>query len=66
MAMKIQVMIFWAVTPCSEVVGNHCFGLPCFLHLQGEDGSHVATSQGTTTSIFIAMKITSPKTFLRS
>jgi len=32
--MKIQVVVFWVVTPCS-VVYQH-FGRPCCLHLQGE------------------------------
>jgi len=28
-------VIFWVVTPCSDVVGYQCFGRPCCLHLQG-------------------------------
>jgi len=35
-AMKIQVMIFCFVTPCSEVAGYQRFGTLCFLHLQVE------------------------------
>jgi len=35
-AMRIQVAVFWVVTPCSVVVGYRCFGGPCCLHLQGE------------------------------
>jgi hypothetical protein len=34
-ATKIEV-IFWVVTSCSDVVGYHCFGGSCCLHLQGE------------------------------
>jgi hypothetical protein len=33
---KIQVDIFWVVTPCSVVVGYQPFGEPCCFHLQGE------------------------------
>jgi len=36
--MKIQVAVFWVVTPCRNVVGYQRFGGPCWLHLQGEDG----------------------------
>jgi len=35
----IQVAVFWVVTPCSDVVGNQCFGGPrCCFYLQDEDG----------------------------
>jgi len=33
MVMKIQVVFFWVVTPCSDVVGYQCFGEPWCLHL---------------------------------
>jgi hypothetical protein len=33
---KIQVEVFWAVTPCNVVVGYRCFRGPCSLHIQGE------------------------------
>jgi hypothetical protein len=36
MAMMIQVVVFWVMTPCSDVVGYQRFGGPCCLHLQGE------------------------------
>jgi len=36
MAVMFQVEVFWAVTPCSIVVGYQRFGGPCCLHLQGE------------------------------
>jgi hypothetical protein len=32
----LQVVVFWVMTPCSDVVGYHRFGGPCCLHLQGE------------------------------
>jgi hypothetical protein len=35
-AVKIQVVVFWAVMQCSVVVGYHCFREPCYLHFQGE------------------------------
>jgi len=35
--MKIQIEVFWVVTPCSDVVRCQRFGGPCCLHLQGED-----------------------------
>jgi hypothetical protein len=38
MAMKIQVMVFWAVMISSDVVGYQHSGGPCCLHLQGDDG----------------------------
>jgi hypothetical protein len=34
-----QVEVFWVVTPCSVVVGYQRFGVPCCLHLQGENSS---------------------------
>jgi hypothetical protein len=39
MAVKIQVAVFWIVTPCSDVVGYRRFGEPCCLHHpEDEDG----------------------------
>jgi len=35
MAMKMQVVVFGVVMPCSDV-GYQRFGEPCCLHLQGE------------------------------
>jgi hypothetical protein len=35
-AMNIQVVVFWVVTPCSDVIGYQRFGGPCCLHRQGE------------------------------
>jgi hypothetical protein len=32
--MKVQVMVFWVVTPCSDVVGYQRFGGSCRLHGQ--------------------------------
>jgi hypothetical protein len=34
-AVKIQVQVFWVVTPCNDVVGYQRFRNPCCLHLQG-------------------------------
>jgi len=34
--MKIQVMVSWVLTLCSDVVGYQCFRGPCCFHLQGE------------------------------
>jgi hypothetical protein len=36
MAVKIQVEVFWVLTPCSVAVGYEGIGGPCCLHLQGE------------------------------
>jgi len=33
---KIQVEVFWVVSPCSVVIGYQRFGDPWYLHLQGE------------------------------
>jgi len=33
MEMKIQVMFFWVLTPCSDMVGYHHFGRSCYLYL---------------------------------
>jgi hypothetical protein len=35
-------VVFWVMTPCSDVVGYLSFGGPCCLHLQSE-GSGVCT-----------------------
>jgi hypothetical protein len=32
-AIKIEVMVFWVLMPCSVVVGYQRFGAPCCLHL---------------------------------
>jgi hypothetical protein len=34
--MKINVMVSWIVTPCSDEVEYHCFGGPYCFHLQGK------------------------------
>jgi hypothetical protein len=34
---KIQVEVFWVVTPCSVVVGYQRFRVPCCLHLNPEN-----------------------------
>jgi hypothetical protein len=38
-AVKVQVEVFWVVTPYSVVVGYQRFEVSCYLHLQGEDSS---------------------------
>jgi hypothetical protein len=43
--MKIQVEVFWVVTPCSDVVEYQRFGEPCYLHLQGEVVSYHITTR---------------------
>jgi hypothetical protein len=44
----IQVVVFWVVTLCSDVVGNICFRGSCCLHIQGKDGgSMVLRNTGT-------------------
>jgi hypothetical protein len=37
-AMRIQVVVFWVMTPCSDVVGYQYFGGPCWLHFDRENG----------------------------
>jgi hypothetical protein len=34
---KFKVMVSWFVMPCGDVVGYQCFGVPCCLHLQGNN-----------------------------
>jgi hypothetical protein len=34
---KIQIEVFWVVTPCIVVVGYKCFGGPFCLHLHSKD-----------------------------
>jgi hypothetical protein len=43
---KIQVEVFWVVTPCSVVVGYQHFGGPCCLHLQEERWHPTTTLHG--------------------
>jgi hypothetical protein len=43
--LRIEVEVFWVMTPCSAVVAYQCFRGPCCLHLQGkEDGSSMGLS----------------------
>jgi len=35
-AINFQVMDFWVMTQCSDVIGCHCFEGPCCSHLQRE------------------------------
>jgi hypothetical protein len=36
-AVKIQVEVFWVLTPCVVMVGYQRFRGPCCLHLQGQE-----------------------------
>jgi hypothetical protein len=45
--MKIQVVVFCIVTPCSDVVGYQRFGRPCCPYLQGEVKVEAARSSET-------------------
>jgi len=38
--LRIQIMVFCSVMPCSDMVGYLHFRGPCFLHLQGEDSEY--------------------------
>jgi hypothetical protein len=40
--MKIQVMVFWVVTPCSNMVGYQRFEGFSYLHFQGEINTEAA------------------------
>jgi hypothetical protein len=40
-AMKVQVEVFWVMTPCSVAVGCQRFGGTCCLHVHGEDLKYV-------------------------
>jgi len=40
MVMKIQVPLFWLVTPRGNMVGYQHFGGPCCPHLLAEDGDN--------------------------
>jgi len=37
MALKIQVVVFWVMTPHNDVVGYHHFRGQCFFHSYPED-----------------------------
>jgi hypothetical protein len=49
-AVKIQVEVFWVVTPCSVVVGYQCFRGPCCLHLHFTIKMEAARSSETMVS----------------
>jgi hypothetical protein len=55
-AMKIQVAVFWVMTPCSDVVGYQRFGEPCCLHLQG--CSYLRPNLGSETADYIKPCVT--------
>jgi hypothetical protein len=40
---RIQVSVFWVVTPCSVVVGYRRFGEPCCLHLHRRENLKYCT-----------------------
>jgi hypothetical protein len=52
-AVKIQITVFWFMTPCSVVVRYEYLRGPCCLHLQGEHTTilHGVTTQKTSTWI---------------
>jgi len=59
--MSIQTEVFWAVMLSSVTVGYLCFGGPCCLLFQGDDGLHClhfhgVTTQKTLNQIFTIMK----------
>jgi hypothetical protein len=35
-AIKTQIVVFWILTPCSDLIGYRRFGGLCYLHLQTE------------------------------
>jgi len=47
MTMKIHVVVFWVVTPYSDMVGYQRFG-GCCLHLHSTSPWHGVTTQNTT------------------
>jgi hypothetical protein len=49
-AVKTQVKVFWAMTPCSDVVGCQRFRGPCCLHHHGEVMTEAAWSSKTLVS----------------
>jgi hypothetical protein len=48
--MKVQVIFFCIVIPCSDVVGYQCFGGQCCFHLQGEEKMEAAQPSKTLVS----------------
>jgi hypothetical protein len=61
MAMKIQVMVFWVLTPCSDVVGYQIFRGPYYLQLQGEVKMEAARSSETLVSYPITTQYQNPE-----
>jgi len=43
---EVQVMVFWVVTQCNDVVGYQCFWGPHCLPLQPKDGGSVVLQNG--------------------
>jgi hypothetical protein len=58
---NLQVMIFWVVTPCSDVVGCQRFGGPCCLHLQGEGRMNAARPSDNLVSYHITTQCRNPE-----
>jgi len=48
-ALKIQVEVFWVMTPYNVAVGYHSFGGPCCLHLQAKVYFTLLSYRGVTT-----------------
>jgi len=51
--MKIQVVVFWDVKPCSDGVGYQHLCVSCCLHLQG--GMKMVTARSSETLVLTAL-----------
>jgi hypothetical protein len=54
MAVKIKIVIFWVMTPCSFMGAYHRFGGTCYLHPQNILKTEVAGSSETLITIYKA------------
>jgi hypothetical protein len=57
MALKIQVLVFWVMTMCTDVIGKQHFRGPWCPHLQGEDGGSMVYWYPTTSIHFNLKKM---------
>jgi hypothetical protein len=48
-AVKMQLVVFWVVISCSDVVGYQPFGGSCCFHLHSEDRGSITSLHGVTT-----------------
>jgi hypothetical protein len=60
-ATNIQVVVFWVLTPFSDVVGYQRFGRPCCLHLQGEVKMQAVWSSETLVPLHIITRRHNPE-----